>query len=64
MNNTATDASKICLVYLVNHLRQQGFQLLDVQFQTAHLSQFGVIEISRDAYKERLQLAMQHKARF
>ena len=64
MFHTATDASKICLVYLVNHLREQGFQLLDVQFQTAHLSQFGVIEISRDAYKERLRLAMQHKVRF
>lgn len=64
MFHTATDASKICLVYLVNHLRQQGFQLLDVQFQTAHLSQFGVIEISRNAYKERLRLAMQHKVHF
>ena len=64
MFHRATDASKICLVHLVSRLRERGFQLLDVQFQTAHLSKFGVLEIAREAYKERLELALQCEARF
>jgi len=45
-----TDASKVCLVHLVDHLLRQGFVLLDTQYVTPHLRQFGAIEISRRAY--------------
>ena len=64
MFHRATDASKICLVYLVEHLNAQGFQLLDVQFQTSHLSKFGVIEIPREMYRERLEQALLAQAKF
>ncbi len=52
------DASKVALVYLVERLRQGGFVLLDTQFITPHLQQFGAIEISRQAYKLRLAQAL------
>lgn len=52
------DASKVALVYLVRRLRQRGFLLLDVQYQTPHLKQFGVVEISRNDYQRRLSAAL------
>lgn len=45
------DASKICLVYLVARLKEGGFKLLDTQWVTDHLLQFGAVEISRTEYK-------------
>jgi leucyl/phenylalanyl-tRNA--protein transferase len=45
-----TDTSKVTLAHLVARLKLGGFKLLDAQFLTAHLAQFGAIEISRDAY--------------
>ncbi len=45
------DVSKIALVHLVARLIYGGFQLLDVQFVTEHLKQFGAIEISKAKYK-------------
>ncbi|MCK4872582.1 MAG: leucyl/phenylalanyl-tRNA--protein transferase [Phycisphaerales bacterium] len=53
-----TDASKICLVHLVAHIKARGFTLLDVQFRNAHLDQFGCIEIPKHAYLERLTQAV------
>lgn len=53
-----TDASKVCLVQLVEWLVEGGFQLLDVQFQSPHLERLGGIEISREAYLERLSRAL------
>jgi len=53
-----TNASKICLVHLVHHLRARGFTLLDVQFINEHLIQFGCLEIPRDEYLERLREAV------
>jgi leucyl/phenylalanyl-tRNA--protein transferase len=53
-----TDASKICLVHLVAHLRRRGFGLLDTQFTNEHLEQFGCIEIPREAYMDRLEAAL------
>lgn len=44
------DASKVALVHLIARLRLGGFVLLDTQFITAHLSQFGAIEIPRAQY--------------
>ncbi len=53
------DASKAALVHLVERLTQGGFILLDTQFSTPHLQQFGAIEISRQEYKLRLAYAME-----
>ena len=47
MFHRATDASKVALVALVERLRSHGFPLLDTQWVTAHLQQFGAIEIPR-----------------
>ena len=58
------DTSKIALAYLLDRLRQSGFQLCDTQFLTPHLASLGAIEISRAAYKARLQLALEHEADF
>jgi leucyl/phenylalanyl-tRNA--protein transferase len=55
-----TDASKVCLVHLVEHLRARGFRLLDTQFITGHLARFGCIEVDRGAYLERLADAIAH----
>lgn len=59
MFSYATDASKICLAHLVEHLNQQGFVLLDTQFSTDHLAQFGVVDITRDEYKQLLAAAIE-----
>ncbi len=64
MFHRATDASKVCLVALVEHLRTRGFKLLDVQFVNPHLEQFGVIELPRDVYMERLEGALKSHARW
>lgn len=64
MFSRETDASKVALVHLVARLRQGGFTLLDVQFVTDHLRQFGTIEIPRDDYQARLAEAIQHNAYF
>jgi leucyl/phenylalanyl-tRNA--protein transferase len=53
-----SNASKVCLVHLVHHLRRQGFTLLDTQFVNDHLLQFGCIEISRHRYLALLQNAI------
>lgn len=64
MFSTARDASKIALVYLVAQLRAGGFTLLDTQFKTDHLAQFGVIEIPRSDYRRRLDEALSVQAVF
>ena len=58
MFSRVRDASKVALVHLVARLRLGGFTLLDTQFVTAHLSQFGAIEIARADYKARLAAAL------
>lgn len=50
MFSRKTNASKVCLVYLVHILRERGFILLDAQFMTDHLKQFGAVEITRSDY--------------
>lgn len=64
MFSFARDASKVALVHLVARLRLAGFELLDTQFVTAHLSQFGAEELSREAYKARLAHAVAVSAQF
>jgi leucyl/phenylalanyl-tRNA---protein transferase len=58
MFHTMRDASKIALVALVERLKQGGFSLLDTQFITDHLAQFGAIEVPRKAYKILLDEAL------
>jgi len=58
MFHRETDASKIALVALVDHLRRQGFRLLDVQWLTPHLAQFGAIDIPRAEYLKQLKTAI------
>lgn len=57
MFHAERDASKACLVYLVEHLRRQGFVLLDAQFPTPHLAQFGLLLIPHEEYLRRLNEA-------
>jgi leucyl/phenylalanyl-tRNA---protein transferase len=52
------DASKVALVHLAARLRAGGYQLLDCQFITNHLQQFGTVEISRSEYHARLDAAL------
>ncbi len=64
MFSRVAGSSKIALVYLVERLRRGGFVLLDTQFMTEHLRQFGTVEIPRAEYKRRLARAMEVRARF
>lgn len=59
MFHRVTDASKIALCGLVERLRAQIFLLLDIQWLTPHLQQFGGIEIPRRHYLHLLGRAMQ-----
>lgn len=58
MFSRKTDASKVALVALVGHLRERGFQLLDTQWMTPHLRQFGGYELTRQAYELELRSAL------
>ena len=60
----APDASKVALVHLVARLRVGGFKLLDTQFNTPHLQQFGAIDVDRRAYQDMLEEAITGKADF
>jgi len=58
MFSLESDTSKIALVHLVVRLKSTGFILLDTQFVTDHLKQFGAIEISRNDYHKLLKEAL------
>ncbi len=58
MFSRATDASKVCLVALVEHLKARGYVLHDTQFLTSHLTSLGASEIPRREYERRLQEAL------
>ncbi len=64
MFSRETDASKVCLAYLVERLRQRGFVLLDTQFTTEHLKRFGAIDVPRGRYEKMLQEALRGDATF
>ncbi len=64
MFHRVTDASKIALVALVQHLRRRKFVLLDTQWLTPHLQQFGGIEISRNHYLRLLGTAVELPRKF
>ncbi len=58
------DASKVALVHLMEHLRQRGYQLFDVQFLNAHTARLGAIEIPRREYLARLRRAIAYDVSF
>ena len=58
------DASKAALVFLVERLRENKYELLDTQFLTPHLARLGVLEIPRDEYLLRLKSALRKKRSF
>lgn len=58
MFSRRTDASKICLVHLVQRLRSKGFQLLDTQFTTEHLKSFGAVDVPKVEYEVLLAKAI------
>ncbi len=58
MFSAMTDSSKVAFVRLVEHLRQQGFILLDSQYLNAHITSLGGIEIPRSEYLSRLHVAI------
>ena len=58
MFHRVTDASKAALVFLVEHLRQRGYRLFDVQWTNAHTRSLGAINIPRDEYLRRLRDAV------
>jgi leucyl/phenylalanyl-tRNA--protein transferase len=64
MFSFVTDASKVALVHLVARLRLGKFRLLDTQFVTAHLKQFGAREIPRGLYKAQLADALRTPSRW
>lgn len=55
MFSYVNDASKVALVYLVARLKYADFTLLDTQFVTQHLANFGAIEVSREEFQRRLE---------
>jgi leucyl/phenylalanyl-tRNA--protein transferase len=64
MFSTERDASKVALVYLCARLARGGFVLLDTQFVTDHLRQFGTVEIERGEFHKLLERALAHEADF
>jgi leucyl/phenylalanyl-tRNA--protein transferase len=58
MFSRRTNASKMCLVYLVERLKANGFTLLDTQFTTEHLKTFGAIDVPKDDYLSLLKKAV------
>jgi leucyl/phenylalanyl-tRNA---protein transferase len=64
MFSFARDASKIALIHLAARLIHGGFTLLDTQFVTEHLRQFGAVEVDRAAFHKRLEIALGREADF
>ncbi len=58
MFSRRTNASKICLVHLVERLKARGFRLLDTQFTTEHLKTFGAIDVPKIEYEDMLANAL------
>lgn len=64
MFSRAADASKVALVHLVALLRAGGYRLLDLQFVTTHLAQFGAVEVPRAHYRRMLADALRYRCVF
>ncbi len=64
MFHRVRDASKVALSCLVDRLRDRGYRLLDVQWVTPHLAQFGAVEIPRRRYLALLELSLRRACTF
>jgi leucyl/phenylalanyl-tRNA--protein transferase len=64
MFSVERDASKVALVYLAARLVHGGFTLLDTQFVTDHLRQFGTVELDKNDFHLELERAVSRKASF
>lgn len=64
MFHRRTDCSKLALVHLVARLKAGGFTLLDAQFVTEHLKQFGATEVPRREYRALLKAALERRGDF
>jgi leucyl/phenylalanyl-tRNA---protein transferase len=64
MFHRARDASKVALVHLVARLKAGGYRLLDTQFVTDHLKNFGAVAVSRRQYHKLLEAALVAQADF
>jgi leucyl/phenylalanyl-tRNA--protein transferase len=64
MFHRETNASKIALIALVERLRNRGYVLLDTQWVTPHLEQFGAVEIPRNQYLRQLALSLERACTF
>lgn len=64
MFSRRTDASKVALVHLVERLKAGGFELLDTQFTTKHLTRFGAVDVPRRKYSKMLEQAVSGDADF
>jgi len=64
MFSRETDASKVCLVHLMQRLKERGFLMLDTQFTTDHLKRFGAVDVPRDKYEKMLAKALIGEATF
>ncbi|HVM00908.1 MAG TPA: leucyl/phenylalanyl-tRNA--protein transferase [Egibacteraceae bacterium] len=64
MFHRATDASKVALVRLVEHLRERGFGLFDAQLPTPHLARMGAVALERSTFLDRLAVAVRRPATF
>ncbi|MBC7783159.1 MAG: leucyl/phenylalanyl-tRNA--protein transferase [Burkholderiales bacterium] len=64
MFQTVSNASKVCLVHLVQRLQSRGYELLDTQMVTAHMRQFGCVHIPLKEYMEKLNVALEKRCSF
>ena len=64
MFSIMSNASKICLVYLIANLNKKGFTLLDTQFVNPYLKKLGAIEISRKKYLKILGSSLKRNLNF
>lgn len=53
-----SNASKVALILLAQHLKQRGFTILDAQIQNPHIATLGVYEIDNDEYQDKLRHAL------
>jgi leucyl/phenylalanyl-tRNA---protein transferase len=64
MFHAVSNASGACILRLIDHLRERGFVLLDIQQVLPNTARFGAVEISRDEYLRRLAAAVRLSPRW
>lgn len=64
MFHRVSNASKVALFHLVQHLRERGWLLFDIQMVTPATASLGAVEISRDEYLRRLAVAVGRECAF